>query len=174
MSSELKSVVKKIRLICLDVDGVLTDGRIIFASDGRETKQFNVQDGQGIRFASRAGYLVAIVTGKESEIVTQRARQLGIEHVYQGVKNKRAVFEQLLSRFELSPEEVLFMGDDLPDLPVMRIAGLSVAPANAVDEVKEAASLVTTRSGGQGAVREAMEWLLKNADKWRQVTARYE
>jgi len=164
---------RKIRLICLDVDGVMTDGRVILSSDGTETRFFDIQDGHGIKLALRAGYHVALISGRESPITAQRARELGIEMVYQNVKIKIPVFEEILDSLQLGPDEALYMGDDLPDLPVMRRAGLAIAPANAVEEVKQEADLITTHSGGRGAVREALEWLLKTAGRWDEVFARY-
>lgn len=165
--------IKKIKLVCMDVDGVLTDARIVISSDGTELKFFNVQDGHGIKLASRAGYTMAIITGRHSNIVNLRAAELGIDIVHQNAKNKLPVFEEILLSLNIQPEESLYMGDDLIDIPVMRQAGIAVAPANAVSEVKAIADHVTEKPGGQGAVREALEWLLKTAGHWEKVTARY-
>lgn len=172
-TSEVVARASAIKLICLDVDGVLTDGRIVFDSNGAESKFFHVQDGSGIRYAQRAGLMVAFITGRESPVVARRAEELGVELVYQKVKLKLPVFEELLSTLGLKPEEVLCMGDDLPDLPVMRRVGLAIAPANAVLEIKEVAHLVTARSGGHGAVREAIDWLLRSTGKWDGIMERY-
>ncbi len=172
-TAEIIARALRIKLLCLDVDGVMTDGRIVFDSDGAESKFFHVQDGSGIRYAQRAGLTVAFVTGRESPVVGRRAEELGVSLLYQKVKQKLPVVEELLSRLGLTFEETLCMGDDLPDFPVMRRAGLAVAPANAVQEIKEVAHLVTDRSGGHGAVREMIDWLLKTNGTWQGITERY-
>ena len=163
----------QIQLLALDVDGVLTDGKLTFNSDGSETKSFNSLDGHGIRMWQRAGLKVALISGRESAPTQLRAEQLGIEYVFQDCHFKLPVMEKLLEQIDLSPEKVAYVGDDLPDLPVIRHVGFGVAVANAVDEVKRHADYVTTRPGGGGAVREVIEHILKGTGKWRKLMERY-
>lgn len=163
----------EIKLLVLDVDGVLTDGTLIMNADGSESKFFNTLDGHGIRMWRRAGLEVAIISGRDSEPTQRRAAQLDIEHVFQDCHFKLPVIEKLLGRLNLVPEKVAYVGDDLPDLPVIRYVGFGVAVANAVDEVKRYADYVTTRPGGKGAVREVIEHILKSTDKWDELMGRY-
>ena len=156
----------KIKLLLLDVDGVMTDGRIIYDNDGGETKAFDVKDGHGLKLVQRAGIQVGIITGRQSAIVARRAAELGIELVYQGVKDKRLPFNEILEKLALTPEEVAYVGDDVVDLPVMRQVGFAATVADAMDDVKPFADLVTKRSGGRGAVREICDFLLKESDRW--------
>ena len=156
----------KIRLIILDVDGVLTTGDVSLDADGREIKTFNVRDGQGIRCWLNAGYAVAIITGRSSRAVTCRAAELGIEHVYQGSSDKAADFQDLLARLGIPAEEAAMVGDDLPDLAILTRVGFPVAVGDAAPEVKNVAALVTKRPGGCGAVREVIEYFLKSRDEW--------
>lgn len=151
----------QIKLVAFDIDGVMTDGGLHYTDDGRELKTFNVQDGLGIKLLQRAGIAVAIVTGRNSGVVAARAADLGIEHVYQGVADKRAVVAALLEQVGLQWPACAFMGDDLIDLSTMAACGLAIAPANARRIVKERAHLRTEASGGQGAVREAIEFVLE-------------
>lgn len=163
----------EIQLLALDVDGVLTDGTLIMNSDGSESKFFNSLDGHGIRMWQRAGMKVALISGRDSEATQRRATQLEIEHVFQDIHFKLPVMKELLSRLDLAPEKVAYIGDDLPDLPVMRYVGFGVAVSNAVDEVKEHADYITTCQGGKGAVREVIEHILKSTDKWAELMERY-
>jgi len=163
----------EIELLVLDVDGVLTDGTLIMNSDGSESKFFNTLDGHGIRMWRRAGLEVAIISGRESEPTQRRAAQLDIEHVFQDCHFKLPVIKELLGQLDLAREKVAYIGDDLPDLPVIRYVGFGVAVANAVDEVKKYADYVTTRSGGKGAVREVIEHILKGTEKWDKLMERY-
>ena len=149
----------RIRLVALDVDGVLTNGDLTFDSSGTEYKTFNVHDGYGLRKLQQVNVTVGIITGRESPIVEARARELDITHVVQGAANKAESLSNLLSELDLAEEQSLFMGDDEPDLPAMHLAGISVAVANAVDVVKEHADWVTIRNGGEGAVREVCDRL---------------
>ncbi len=153
---------RQIKLLVLDVDGVLTDGRIIYGSGGLELKTFDVQDGLGLKLARRIGLVTAIVTGRTSEAVERRARELEIDEVWQGVKNKLEVYEGVLGRYAFSDEVVAYAGDDLEDLPVLRRVGFAVAVANAVKEVKREADYVTVREGGRGAIRELVELILES------------
>jgi 3-deoxy-D-manno-octulosonate 8-phosphate phosphatase (KDO 8-P phosphatase) len=155
-----------IRLLVLDVDGVLTDGGLVYRESGEETKRFHVHDGFALVAALKAGLQVAVVSGRASAAVTRRMAELGIVEVHQGVGDKVQAVETLRERLGLAPREVAVMGDDLPDLPAMRRAGLALAPANAVAEVKRAAQWIARRRGGDGAVREAVEMLLRARRSW--------
>ncbi len=169
----MKEKLEKIKMLILDVDGVLTDGSIIVGDDGMEHKIFNVQDGHGIKLFQRAGYKTAIISGRETQATEIRAKQLGINLVYQNCKKKLPVFEQILKENSLSPDEICFVGDDLLDIPLVRRAGFGVAVANAIDELKEFADYVTDKKGGKGAVREVIELILKNKDNWDGLIERY-
>jgi 3-deoxy-D-manno-octulosonate 8-phosphate phosphatase (KDO 8-P phosphatase) len=162
-----------IKLLLLDVDGVLTDGSIVYADTGAELKRFHVRDGSGLKFWQRAGKRAAIVSGRTSKAVEVRAAELGIAPVLQGRGDKLPAFEEVLALTGLRPEEVCAVGDDLPDLPVLRRCGLAVAVADACPELREVAHLVTTAPGGRGAVREAVEWLLKLRGEWDAVLNHY-
>lgn len=162
-----------IKMLVLDVDGVLTDGTIIINSDGSESKFFNSLDGHGIKMWKRAGYDVAILSGRLSEPTIHRAKQLNIEHVFQNCHDKLPVLAEFLKKIDLSPEAVAYIGDDVVDLQVMKYVGFSIAVANSVDEVKRYADFVTTRTGGNGAVREAIEYILKKSGKWQELMKRY-
>ncbi|OHB63249.1 MAG: hypothetical protein A2168_02060 [Planctomycetes bacterium RBG_13_50_24] len=163
----------KIKILALDVDGVLTDGTLIINADGSESKFFNSLDGHGIKMWQRAGLKVALISGRVSVPTERRAEQLQIEYVFQDCHCKLPVVEQLLDKLGLSPENMAFVGDDLTDMPVIRYAGFGVAVANAVDEVKQCADYVTTRPGGSGAVREVIEYILKNSGRWQELMKRY-
>lgn len=163
----------KIKLLLLDVDGVMTDGRIIYDNDGGETKAFDVKDGHGLKLVQRAGIRVGIITGRKSEVVARRAAELGIDLVYQGAKNKVLPFQEILDKLDLKPEEIAYVGDDVVDLPVMRKVGFAATVADAVDEVKPFADMITERSGGRGAVREICDFLLKESGRWSEVTRHY-
>ncbi len=164
---------ENIKLLALDVDGVLTDGKISYLDDGREIKSFDVKDGAGIKYWLRSGGEVAIITGRESDIVLRRAKELGIKYVYQGAKDKLPRFEELLSTSGFKENEVCYVGDDLPDIPVMRRCGLSFTVDNGVDEAKDVADFTTISTGGNGAVREIIETILKKQQKWDLILKRY-
>jgi 3-deoxy-D-manno-octulosonate 8-phosphate phosphatase (KDO 8-P phosphatase) len=165
---------KKIRVLLMDVDGVLTDGRIWLLSrrDGSasEIKGFSAYDGAGLKLARAAGLRTGLITGRESSAVSQRARECEIEFVYQHRATKLGALEEILQATGASPQEVAYVGDDLPDVPVMERVGLAVAVANAVPEVKRAAHVVTARSGGEGAVREVIELIVKAQGKWDEAS----
>jgi 3-deoxy-D-manno-octulosonate 8-phosphate phosphatase (KDO 8-P phosphatase) len=163
----------EIELLALDVDGVLTDGTLIINADGSESKLFNSLDGHGIRMWQRAGLKVALISGRTSAPTERRAEQLQIEYVFQDCHDKLPVVEKLAGQLDLSPANIAYVGDDLTDMPVMRYAGFAVAVANAVDEVKQCADYVTTRPGGSGAVREVIEYILKNSGRWQELMKRY-
>lgn len=164
---------RKVKLFILDVDGVMTDGRIIFDEKGNEIKMFHVRDGHGIVLAHQAKLRSAILTGRASEVVTKRAAELGIELVFQKVYNKLEVFEAILKQTGLPSEEIAYIGDDVVDIPVLRRVGFSAAVADAVVEVKEVVDYVLEREGGKGAVREFIEFILKAQGVWSQLIAQY-
>jgi len=162
----MKDTLKKIKVVAMDVDGVLTDGRIIVDSNGTETKNFDVQDGFGIVFLKKCGLKTAVISARESGVVAYRAKDLKIDKVYVGVYPKLGAYESVLNEFKVCDEEVCFIGDDVADLGIMRRCGVAVAVANAVFEVKQIADYVTVRRGGQGAVREAVELILQAQGHW--------
>jgi len=164
---------RKTRLLIMDVDGVLTDGRIIQDGHGHELKVFDVKDGHGIVMAHRAKLRTALISGRGSETITRRAEELGIELVFQKIWNKLEVYEKILVDTELTHDEVAYIGDDLIDIPLLRRVGLAVAVADAVDEVKAAVHLITQRPGGQGAVREVIELILRAQAHWDSLIERY-
>jgi len=166
-------LIKPIRMVIFDVDGVLTDGHIFIDNNGVETKAFDVRDGSGIKWLRRAGLDVAFITGRESRVVEYRARELGVEWVYQGVKVKTEAYEDLLAATGLKDREAAYAGDDLIDLPVMRRVGLAMAPADARPEVLEVSHFVSTCPGGRGAAREMVEMILKGQGCWGEITSRY-
>lgn len=163
----------QIRLLILDVDGVLTDGGIIVHSDGAESKRFSVTDGHRIKLWQRSGGQIAIISGRETAATTIRAQQLGIAYVMQGCLDKLPAFEELLEKAGVTPEQTAYIGDDLMDIPLVRRVGLGVAVANASEELKKYAQYVTQRSGGDGAVAEVVEYLLKKQMKWDTLMERY-
>lgn len=162
-----------IKLILMDCDGVLTDGRIILLPDGSEIKFFHVQDGQGIALARQAGLLTGIISGRESTVLLRRAAEMHIDIVKQRVADKKAAYQEILTNLSLRDEQVAFIGDDLPDLAPMRQVGLAIAVANAVAEVKQIAHFITLRTGGQGAVREAVEMILQAKLQWQEIINKY-
>ncbi len=162
-----------IKLVILDVDGVLTDGTISVSDDGVETKHFNVRDWTGIVYLERSGVRVAIVSGRASKAVEIRAREVGIAEVHQGVKRKLPVVLDLMQRLGVSPDETACVGDDLMDIPVAGAVGLSFAPADAHEEMKRRATRLTSKPGGKGAVREVAELILKAQGKWNAIMKRY-
>jgi 3-deoxy-D-manno-octulosonate 8-phosphate phosphatase (KDO 8-P phosphatase) len=164
---------RAIVLLVLDVDGVLTDGGLILHSDGSESKRFHTLDGHGIRLWQRAGGKVALISGRTSAPVSRRAEELGISYVLQDCHSKLPALEQLLRDAGLKAENAAYVGDDLMDLPPMRRVGFAVAVANAAEEIKAHADYVTARAGGSGAVREVIEYILKNSGRWDDLMSRY-
>jgi 3-deoxy-D-manno-octulosonate 8-phosphate phosphatase (KDO 8-P phosphatase) len=160
---------KNIKLLLFDVDGVLTDGDIIYNEKGKEIKVFNVKDGLGIRLLMKAGIKVGIVTGRSSEALRHRCENLGITLVYEGVRDKGALLNELIEKTGFHSDEIAFMGDDLPDLPLMRIVGLSIAVADAHESVIEQADMVTLAKGGNGAAREVCEKIIKSQGHWNKL-----
>ena len=173
MEQKILEKARRIRLIAFDVDGVMTDGGLFYA-ESWQAKRFNAQDGLALRLLADSPIAVAVITGKKSECVAQRMAELQISHVFQGVKNKREVFENLKKKLGLPWESCAFMGDDLIDLSVMKKCALSFAPQNAVPEVKEIASWVSAKTGGAGAVRDAIELLLKAQGIWQNAVEYFE
>ena len=163
-----------IRLLLLDVDGVMTDGGIIYDGNGMETKVFNVKDGHGIKMLQRHGIEVGIITGRTSAVVDYRAKELGIELVYQGALKKLDSYLDVKSRTGLSDSQIAYVGDDVIDVPVMRRVVFAAAPSDAVMEARNAAHYVTSCAGGRGAVREICDMILRGRGLWDEVSARYE
>jgi 3-deoxy-D-manno-octulosonate 8-phosphate phosphatase (KDO 8-P phosphatase) len=172
INADVRHRASQVRVILLDVDGVLTDGRIIMGSDGKEARAFFVRDGMGIRVGQMSGLTFGLVSGRESPVVTARAAELGITELHQGIRHKAECFREILARNDLTPETVCYMGDDVIDVPALRLAGLSVAPADAAPEAREAAHYVTERRGGRGAVRELVDLVLRAQGLWDGVIER--
>jgi 3-deoxy-D-manno-octulosonate 8-phosphate phosphatase (KDO 8-P phosphatase) len=165
--------IAKIELILSDVDGVLTDGGLLFDNQGIEIKKFHIRDGLGIKLWQRAGHKFGILTARSSHIVKLRAAELGVTILRQGFEDKWPAALEVMKELKLSPEQVCFIGDDLTDLPVIRQVGLGVAVADAAPEVRSAAHHVTALAGGQGAVRELVETLLKSRQRWDDLIRKY-
>ncbi len=161
MTDTLTEAAKKIRLAIFDIDGVLTDGKLYLMDDGQNLKAFHCHDGLGIKLLAKAGIHTAIITSHCSPLIDKRMAQLQIEHVYQGIETKITAYEDLVSKLNICDDEVAYMGDDLPDIAIIRRVGLGIAVANAVDSVKQYARYTTRRNGGEGAVREVCEFILK-------------
>jgi 3-deoxy-D-manno-octulosonate 8-phosphate phosphatase (KDO 8-P phosphatase) len=162
-----------VQLLIVDIDGVLTDGGLHFDNRGEEYKTFNSLDGQGIRMLLDNGIEVAVITGRESGIVTHRMGDLGVKHIYQGNRDKRPAFEQLLKNTGLQPGQIAYVGDDLPDLVVMRQVGFAIAVENAHAFVKQHSDWVTSRRGGQGAIREVTDFILQAQSLLEGIQASY-
>lgn len=170
---ELRERISRVRLMIFDVDGVLTDGRVIYLDNGTEIKEFDVKDGHGIKLLQRAGIEVALISGRACPAVEHRAEGLGIQRVYQGIKVKVEAYRQILAGTGFTELETGYMGDDLIDIPVMRLAGFAVAVRDAVSDVFPYAHYVTNAGGGRGAAREVCEMILKTQNLWDTVTSRY-
>jgi len=169
----LEEKAARIRLLILDVDGVLTDGRIVINDLGVETKYFHVRDGQGLKLLMGSGIEVAIISGRESEIVRYRAAELGITEVHQGVTHKESVCRDLLKRKGLESDRACCIGDDLPDIPMFHLVGLPVAVVDAPREVRDAAGYITKNRGGNGAVREICELILHARGSWPRIVPEF-
>ena len=165
---------KRVKLILMDVDGVLTDGGIILGSGNQEFKIFDVQDGMGVTLARIAGLKVGLITGRRSEVVERRAKELHMDICYQGVPDKLGPYQEIVKKLNLSDEQVCYMGDDLLEMIILKRVGFSVAVANARPEVKSICDYVTECHGGRGAVRETVELILKGQGKWKTVLERME
>lgn len=160
-SLDIKLKAQKIKLAAFDIDGVMTDGSLTYLPDGTQTKTFNAKDGLGVVMLNAAGYKTAIITAKETKAVSERAKTLNITKLFMNQKNKILALNELCREFELSYDEIMYMGDDLPDMEVLKNCGLAVCPNDAVDEVKSICDIVTSKDGGRGAVREICDFLLK-------------
>ena len=170
---KLEDRLRAVELILADVDGVLTDGGIIFDNQGIETKKFHIRDGFGIRLWRRAGHKFGVLTARTSHIVKVRCAELGVDVVRQGFEDKLPAAQQVVQNLGFDASQVCYIGDDLPDLPVMRFVGVAIAVADAAGEVREAADYVTKLPGGQGAVREVIEVLLKAKMRWDELIRKY-
>lgn len=164
---------KDIKLLLLDVDGVLTDGSLIYSHEGKESKAFNTQDGFGLRILQDAGVEVGIITARSSEALERRGRDLKISHLYQGASNKLEAYQEITKKTGLKPFEISYMGDDWLDMVLLKRVGLAVAPANAVLEVKEMVHYTTEQSGGHGAVRELCDLILESKGKLKTIFQQY-
>ena len=172
-TQDLERRAKGIKLLLMDCDGVLTDGRLTLLADGDEQKTFHARDGHGIKLLHRAGLQTGIISGRASGAVERRAHELGIAYVRQNEKDKIRAFEELLGEGKVSADQCAFVGDDLPDIPVMLRVGLAVAVADAVEETKQAAHYITEHKGGRGAVRDVTELILKSQGRWEELMRRY-
>lgn len=170
---EIAKKLAHVDLLLLDVDGVLTRGTIIYDDHGAEIKEFNVKDGLGIRMLMLAGIPVGIVTGRSSGALRHRCKNLGIELLFDGIHNKAAVLEEIVTSCSVASDKIAFMGDDLPDLPLMRRVGLSIAVADAHPSVLSEAGVITTTPGGRGAVREVCDAILKARGLWETALERF-
>lgn len=173
ISQDVIDRINKVKILILDIDGVMTDGHIIYSIYGDELKFFDVQDGFGITLLHKAGIKSVIITAKKSRIVKLRARDMKVAKAYQGYMDKLKAFDQAVRKFKVKPEEVCFIGDDLIDLPVLKRVGLAVAVPNAVEEVRRHAHFITERAGGHGGVRELCDLILKTQGKWDLATEKY-
>ena len=172
-TESLTASLKKIKLLALDVDGVLTDGSIYISPAGEVFKGFNAKDGMGISCALRSGLQIAVITGRQSPIVERRCEELGITLLQQGVKDKRLALQQMAQKLGLVREEIAYMGDDLNDIPAFKASGLNLVPADAAIEVMAVADIITKASGGRGAVREAITMILAAQDNWNVIVNSY-
>lgn len=173
MENSLTEKIRKVKLLILDVDGVLTDGRIIYDSKGRDSKFFDVHDGLGVYLLKRAGIKTVLITAKGSKTIKHRAKDMQVEEFYEDIFPKTKILAQILDKHRVAKEEICFIGDDLVDLSIMKAVGFPVAVANACQDILDAASYVTKRSGGRGAVREIAELILKTQGKWQDMMRIY-
>lgn len=172
--SDLETRARAVRMLVFDVDGVLTDGSLFYGDDGQEYKAFNSRDGHGIKMLRDAGVEIGIITGRTSQVVLHRARNLGITRIFQGAGDKLIPYQELLAQTALAQEQVAYMGDDLVDLPVLRRCGLALTVPDAPDEVKARCHFVTRAGAGRGAAREACELILRAQGAWDAQLAHYD
>jgi len=165
----MQEKLRKIKALFLDVDGVLTDGSIIYSDHGSETKVFNVRDGLGIRWLIKSGFIVGIVTGRKSDALIHRCENLGIDLIFDGIKDKASALRMILDQTGMKSEEIAYMGDDIVDIPLMNRVGVSIAVADAHEVVIKTADMVTAARGGAGAVREVCEHILKAHHQWEAI-----
>lgn len=168
----LKEKAAKIKAVVLDIDGVLTDGRVGYGKED-EIKFFHIRDGHGIKLARRAGLKVGALSGRSAEANRRRAEELGLDFIYEGQKNKKEAFRKLLNEHKLNAENCLYIGDDVIDIPPMRECGIAVTVADAPEDMDPFCDFRTKRPGGHGAVRDVLEWLLKEQNKWEELMQRY-
>lgn len=168
-SNEVIAKAKRIKLVIFDVDGVLTNGQLIYSDQGETLKVFNVKDGLGIKLLQKIQIKTAVITSRESAIVTKRMKELGVAWVFQGHADKKAAYAQLVQELSLLDEDVAYIGDDMPDLPLIKKAGLGVAVADAHDSVKQAADWVTQKNGGMGAVRELADLIIAAQERSKEI-----
>ena len=173
VTNPMKGRLADIRLLLLDVDGVMTDGGIIYDASGLETKVFNVKDGHGIKMLQRLGIEVGIITGRTSAVVDFRAKELGITLVYQGALKKRVCYDDIKQKTGFTDSQIAYVGDDVIDVPVMRLVAFAAAPVDALIEARTAAHYVTSCAGGRGAVREVCDLIIKGRGLWDDVVSRY-
>ena len=168
---DLKYRASKVKAVVFDVDGVLTDASLTFDEDGKEYKTFNAKDGQGIVMLNRTGFVTAIITARQNGTVRHRFNNLGMTKLYEGCKNKIVALREFMAEYNLEPEQIAYMGDDLPDICVLKKVGMPCCPQDAVAEVKEHALLVASKNGGRGAVREMCDFVLKATGKYEEIVA---
>jgi 3-deoxy-D-manno-octulosonate 8-phosphate phosphatase (KDO 8-P phosphatase) len=173
IAPHIREKIKRIKLFIVDIDGVLTDGRIVYDNRGNELKFFDVQDGFGITLLRRAGIECAIMTAKKTRIVAKRARDIKASFLFQNCTDKLKTFQTLLDKVDVHPEEICYIGDDLIDIPVLKRVGFAVSVPNAVPEAREIAHYITHKRGGRGAVREICDLIIKTQGKWDNILARY-
>jgi len=173
ISEELKIRFRKVKLLLLDVDGVLTDGRIIYDSSGKDSKSFDVHDGLGVYCLHKFGINTILITAKKSKAIFPRAKDMHVAEVFADIFPKTGVLDKILKKYRVAADEICFIGDDLVDLSLMLKIGLPIAPKNAAGDIKEAAVYITDCRGGRGAVREVAELILKSQDKWKDVLKFY-
>lgn len=171
----MDKALQEISLLICDIDGVMTNGEIIFTETGDEIKMFNGLDGAGVKYWHRAGLTMAVISGRSSRTVVRRMTELGVQEnlIFQGCKRKLPAYEKLREMTGLNDEHFAYIGDDLPDLPVMKKVGFPISVPNAVSEVQAVARFITQKEGGKGAVREAIEYILKAQNKWAGIMANY-
>ncbi|MBE0425352.1 MAG: HAD-IIIA family hydrolase [Nitrospirae bacterium] len=170
---ELKKLAKKIRLLILDVDGVLTDGSIILDNKNNELKSFHVRDGHGIKMLLKAGIKVAFITGRSSNVVKRRSEELGLKDIFQKCYDKMPAYNQLSQKYSLGDDEIAYVGDDIIDMPLLKRCGFPVAVSDSDDEVRSVAKMITRNKGGQGAVREVCDFILKSKGLWKGIIDEY-
>lgn len=170
---DLKEKALSVRLFLLDVDGVLTDGRLYYTSRGEEIKVFNVRDGLGIKLAQRAGIKMGVISGRKSKALINRLKELEIDEVHLGFNQKLPILEDIMKRLSLDFENIAFLGDDYVDLPILKRVGFPMVVSDAPEELKKYALYITESKGGHGAVREAVEFLLKLRGQWEEVISNY-
>ena len=170
VSEKIVEQAGQVRMVLLDVDGVLTDGSIYIGPGGAESRSFHSRDGMGIRLGQKGGLSFGIISGRSCEAVARRSSELDITEVHQGIRDKVRCFEEILARVEMSEKDVCFIGDDLVDIPLMRRVGLAAAPGDAAPEAREVAHYVTVSDGGRGVVREVVDLLLRASGRWERVT----